>query len=195
MLENYYNVETKTFTIPYDFNKELNSLLTDVQIIIFEQDFTKKEYSQFNKSVDNLPNKITRLAFGRYFNQSVNNLPKNLTHLLFTDCFNQSVNSLPNNLTHLTFGYCFNESVNSLPSTLIEIGFWSHCSKIKNNIPNSIEFLNINFNYDDKYNKSIENISSNVKEIRINIEDKANYLKKIPFGSKIIVNLGKEIFR
>jgi hypothetical protein len=76
---------------------------------------------------------------------------------------------------------------------LIEICFYS-CCKIKNNIPNSIEFLNILFFENDKYNELIENISSNVKEIKINDVSKAHFLKKIPFGCKVVDESGKEIF-
>jgi hypothetical protein len=46
----------------------------------------------------------------------------------------------------------------------------------------------------DEYNEIIENLPANVKEIRINEPDKAHYLKKIPFGCKIVDDLGKEIF-
>jgi hypothetical protein len=213
ILNKYYNVDTQTLSLPWVFNKEIKNLLIDVQIIIFEEDRAKKQFSKFNQSVDNLPNTLTHINFGRRFNQSVDNLPNNLTHLTFGAWFNQSVDSLPNNLTHLTFGvgfnqsvdylpknlthltfgYSFNQKVDSLPSTLIEIGFYSHC-KIKNNIPNSIEFLNIFFSVDDFYNEPIENIASNVKEIKINLVSKVHYLKKIPFGCKVVDKLGKEIF-
>src|SRR3546814_5776508 len=39
--------------------------------------------SNFDQSVDNLPNSITYLTFGYSFNQSVDNLPKSITHLTF----------------------------------------------------------------------------------------------------------------
>jgi hypothetical protein len=213
MLKKYYNKKTKTLKLPSNFNEELNNLPPDVEIIIFDEKLIEVKYSVFDKSVDSLPNNLTHLTFGEDFNQSVDKLPNNLTHLTFGNRFNQKVDSLPNNLTHLTFGYSFNQLVNSLPnnltkltfgwkfnqlvnslpSSLIEIGFWSH-SKIKNNIPNSIEFLNIFFWLDDKYNQLIENIPSNVKEIKINHRNKAYYLKKIPFGCKVVDESGKEIF-
>jgi hypothetical protein len=80
---NYYNKETKTLTIPYIFNEELKDIPEETEIIIFNQNLVKYEYSKFNKSVDNLPKNITHLTFGSSFNQSVNKLPETLTHLTF----------------------------------------------------------------------------------------------------------------
>jgi hypothetical protein len=169
-------------------------LLFDTQIIIFEQDHNKSQRSKFNKSVNSLPNEITHLTFGNYFDRSVNSLPANITYINCGYYFNQSVNSPPKNLTHINFGCRFNQLVNSLPSTLIEICFYSHYT-IKNNIPNSIEFLNIIFCEEDMFNEPIENPPANLKEIRINEPDKVDYLKKIPFGCKVVdKSSGEEIF-
>ncbi len=171
-------------TFGFYFNQSVNSLPNNLTHLTFGY--------HFNLFVDNLPKSLTNLTFGKKFNQLVNNLPNNLTHLTFGKSFNQSVDFLPNNLTHLTFGEYFNQSVNSLPSTLIEIGF-SSCGYINNNIPNSIEFLNITFCDDDKYNKAIDNLPLNVKKIRINRSDRLHNLKKIPFGCKVIDKSGNEI--
>ena len=115
MFEKYYNIETKTLTLPYKFNAELKDLQVDTQIIIFEENDDKQQYASFNKLVDNLPSSITHLTFGYWFNQSVDNLPKNLTHLTFGLLFNQKVDNLPQNLMHLTFGQSFNQKVDNLP--------------------------------------------------------------------------------
>jgi hypothetical protein len=146
----------------------------------------------FNQEVKNLPKNLTHLTFGYTFNQLVDNLPNKLTELTFGDCFNQGVDNLPNNLTHLTFGRYFNQSVDSLPDTIKELTYWSE-SKL-NNIPTSIEYTNIIFTKYDKYNKVIDNLPINVKIIRINKPDKAHYLKKIPFGCKVVDENEKEIF-
>jgi hypothetical protein len=103
-LTQYYNKDTKTLTLPYTFNEELNNIPEETEIIIFSENLRKKEYSKFNQLVDNLPENLTHLTFGKSFNHSVNNLPKKLTHLTFGEKFNQSVDYLPENLTHLTFG-------------------------------------------------------------------------------------------
>jgi hypothetical protein len=73
----------------------------------------------FNKSVDNLPERLISLTFGNSFNKSVDNLPKTLTSLTFGYHFNQSVDNLPETLISLNFGNSFNQSVDNLP-----IGFW-----------------------------------------------------------------------
>jgi hypothetical protein len=89
ILNEYYNKDTKTLTLPYDFNEELIDLAIRMQIIIFEKNYKNNQYSIFNKSVNSLPNTITHLTFGYSFNQKVDNLPKDLTHLTFGRRFNQ----------------------------------------------------------------------------------------------------------
>ena len=71
MLAQYYNKETQTLTLPWDFDKELCNLPNSITHLTFEY------YSKFNQSVDNLPNSITHLTFGYWFVQPVNNLPIN----------------------------------------------------------------------------------------------------------------------
>jgi hypothetical protein len=65
MLKKYYNKERKTLNIPYNFNEELKDIPEETEIIIFSQTYFNDEYSQFNQPVDNLPEKITHLTFGR----------------------------------------------------------------------------------------------------------------------------------
>ena len=149
MLEKYYNKKTNTLTIPLNFNEELKDLPSDTKIIIFEEDYNKREYSQFNQLVDKLPNNLTHLTFGCYFDKLVNNLPNFLKNLTFGDNFNQKVDNLPNILIYLTFGYCFNEKVDNLPN--------------------------------------------NLKQLKI-FETPVYYLKKIPFGCRIIDEDDNEIF-
>ena len=207
MLEEYYDLKTKTLTLHFYFNEELKDLPVDVKIIIFGK------LSTFNQKVDNLPNNLTHLTFGSTFNQIVDNLPKNLTHLTFGHYFNQSVDNLPssltyltlgmyfnqkidnlpNNLTHLTIGHCFSQSIDKLPKSIRKLGFYS-CSKIRNNIPENIEKIKIIFYGDDAYNSTVKNIPSHIKEIKINAKTKIHFLKKIPFGCKIIDDNDNEIF-
>ena len=122
MLEKYYNVETKTLTLPHNFDEELKDLSSNTKIIIFEDDTIGPFYSIFNKSVDNLPNSITNLTFGRYFNQLVDATRKNK---IFTGAPKNNIvfdgDNLPASLTHLIFGNSFNYKVYNLPLTMKEI--------------------------------------------------------------------------
>jgi hypothetical protein len=47
----YYNNTTKTLTIPYDFNEELENIPDNVEIIIFDEYIPKNKYirSSINK--------------------------------------------------------------------------------------------------------------------------------------------------
>ena len=80
MLEEYYNKETETLTLPFYFNSLLKDLPLGTKIIIFKDDYYEMMYSIFNKSVDNLPSSLTHLTFGYRFDQKVDNLPSSLTH-------------------------------------------------------------------------------------------------------------------
>ena len=62
MLEEYYNQETNTLSIPANFKSLLKDLPLGTKIIIFKEDNNK--YSLFNKPVDNLPSGLTHATFG-----------------------------------------------------------------------------------------------------------------------------------
>ena len=170
MLEKYYNVETKTLTLPHNFDEELKDLSSNTKIIIFEDDTIGPFYSIFNKSVDNLPNSITNLTFGRYFNQLVDATRKNF---IFTGAPKNNVvfdgDNLPKNLTHLIFGFNFSQSVDNLPENLIHL----------------------RFGY--KFNQKIDNLPLNIKQIKM-YKQQIHLLKKVPFECKIIDDDNKEIF-
>ena len=59
MLEQYYNKETYTLTLPTDFNSLLTDLPLGTKIIIFKDDAEERRYCKFNQSVVNLPSSLT----------------------------------------------------------------------------------------------------------------------------------------
>ena len=132
------------------------------------------------------------MKFGDEFNKSVNYLPQNLTNLTFGFYFDQSVDNLPKNLTHLFFGNRFNQSIVKLSKSLVHLGFYSN-NNLKNNIPNNIEYLTIYFDPRNKINDLIENIPCGIREINVMLPEHISYLKKIPFGCRIMCN-GSELF-
>jgi hypothetical protein len=166
-LIDYYNKDTKILTIPNTFNRKLNDIPKETEIIIFSEDGTWNGRSYFNQPVDNLPETLTHLTFGNNFNQSVDNLPLSLTYLTFGrqtpvrlahpkimnihNClrchnFNQSVDNLPKNLTHLTLGCDFNQSVDNLPENLTHLIFTgdSTFNNLLNNLPKNLTHLKLN---------------------------------------------------
>lgn len=112
MLEEYYDEQTNTLTVPYYFNEEFKYFPKNIKIINFYQyydNYYDIYYSSlFDKPIDNLPIGLTHLKFGFNFNQSVDNLPETLIYLSFGVSFNQSVNKLPKNLKYLKFSEKFN---------------------------------------------------------------------------------------
>ena len=133
MLEEYYNKETKTLSIPWNFNEELTDLPFDTKIIIFEEDLSTVQYSKFNHKV------------GHQGCEDVNcprNLPNSLTHLTFGFRFNQKVNNLPVNLTHLSLGRDFNQKVDNLPLNIEEIKIYDVQKSLLKKIPFGCKILN-----------------------------------------------------
>jgi hypothetical protein len=60
-----YDEITKTLTLPFHFNKEIKDIPKETEIIIFSESRQYALYSEFNKPVDNLPENLTHLTFGR----------------------------------------------------------------------------------------------------------------------------------
>lgn len=189
MLEEYYNAETGTLTIPFDFNEELKDLACNTKIIIFDQHFGKR--SKFNKLLDNLPKKIIYLKLGDSFNQKVDNLPNSLTYLKFGWHFNQNVDNLPNSLTHLKFGSDFSQKVDNLPYSLTHLTLGIDFDQSVDNLPNSLTHLKLKTDF----NRSLNNLPSSIKEIIFYIssweesyekERIGKMLTKVPCNCKII---------
>ena len=61
----YYNNETKTLTLPPDFNTELIDLPPEVAIIIFYENCGVGKDSKFNQTVDKLPSSIKSFIASR----------------------------------------------------------------------------------------------------------------------------------
>jgi hypothetical protein len=183
----YYDKSTKTLKLPPKFDEpliNLDILIGDCEKIIFIDDFLSKDkfekciyrknLSEFDKIINNLPislthiyfgcefdkpidflsnlTQLTELKFGKKFNQPIESLEKlsNLTHLKFGECFNQSIKILEKltNLTHLTMGTYFSESIDVLAS-LTKLQYlnlsWGFVNPI-NNLPDSITHLTLGIN-------------------------------------------------
>ena len=87
-------------------------------------------------------------------------------------------------LKYLIFGENFNQPRTNLPNSITTIGFPSVCP-IKNNIPENIETVYIEFDTKNKNNEIVENLPITIKKILVNDISKINLIKKIPFGCVI----------
>ena len=191
----YYNNITKTLTIPYDFNEELKDIPNDTKIIIFDENYKNKEFSKFNQEIKEnvLPVSLHTLIFGHTFNQEIkeNVLPVSLHMLTFGWNFDQEIkeNVLPISLHTLGFGFNFNQEIkeNVLPKSIKNICLWSHCNLI-NNLPLWIEEVYIIFaEWNEKYNKEVNNLPITLEKINIYDEIFLRYITKIPFGCDITI--------
>jgi len=215
MLKNYDNT-TKTLTIPCEFNQELKDIPDDTEIIIFENDYYKNKYSNFNQEIKKnvLPKSLHTIKFGYRFNQKIkknvlpdslhtihfgigfnqeikeNVLPNNLHTLTFGSHFNQEIkeNVLPYSLHTLTFGFHFNQEIknNVLPKSIKKIGLYSHCNLI-NYLPFQLEEVYIDFYDNNKYDKEVTNLPMTLEKITIEDEKYLKYITKIPFGCEIVI--------
>ena len=156
-----------------DFNKQ----------VIIPQNVTHLTFGyHFNQPVI-IPQNVTHLTFGHDFNQPVI-ITQNVTHLTFGSDFNQQVNlpnikyikincnniniieNLPNSVEEIIFGYYFDLELQNLPNSIKKISFYYFgvYNKELNCLPEFVEYLELNDNYDKKINK----FPLNLKTIKCN---------------------------
>jgi hypothetical protein len=171
------------------FNQEIkeNVLPGSLHTLIFGEIFNQ----EIKENV--LPYNLHTLTFGTAFNQEIkeNVLPDSLHTLNFGRDFNQKIkeNVLPNSLHTITFGYNFNKEIKEkmFPCSIKNICLWSHCNLIYN-LPLRIEEVNIMFaEWNDKYNKEVNNLPMTLEKIIIEDEKYLKYITKIPFGCDIVI--------
>ena len=119
----------------------------------------------FNEEIFKLPNQIKEIEFGYSFNQSVENLPTSLVTLKFGCNFNHNIDNLPNSIKKLILGYKFNQEVNKWPDSLtyLKLERFDNCGILCSNLPDSITYLeyrNIEF--------LIEKWPSELKILKVN---------------------------
>ena len=105
------------------YNPLSNNITTRVCQRLFENMTTVQFDDMIDCPVDNLPDGINYLTFGKYFNHPVDNLPSSITHITFGDRFNQPVDNLPKNIKILNFGNNFNQPVDKLPNNILSLIF------------------------------------------------------------------------
>lgn len=164
------NVSLKYLTLGDKFNK---NILLPQNLIYLSFGY------EFNYYVK-LPSKLKYLKMGYNFNQIIF-CPQNLKQLTFGTSFNQPL-ELNNSLTHLTLGNHFNQPL-SLNENLIYLvlginfNFYhnfllpnslkiltlsnSHCQELLNNLPNSLEKLCLDHNF----NLELNNLPNSIKII------------------------------
>jgi hypothetical protein len=184
-----YITNEDTIIFSPEFNLPLNpSILINYKKIIFSDyelteslfdaysnsNFNNQKFigSKFNQSLSNSLCELINLThnnFGYDFNQSLSNSLCeliNLTHINFGNRFNQSLsNSLDGliNLTHINFGNRFNEELD-IPHNIISIIICCNNQYIINNLPDSIEELELDWNF----NLELNDLPSSIKKIIFN---------------------------
>jgi hypothetical protein len=191
-LENYYDIlsqynkiiisEISDLVIGEDYD-QLKNFIRIVTNMIFDKNSDKCDYyefnhkrvrSKFNQSITKLPNNITHLIFGFYsdYNKSII-LPPNITHLILGIMYNQPI-KIPEKLTHLVLDHYFDQPI-ELPNTLTHLILGSvpsfnknrnkeqyNIQKLLNNLPNSLETLIFDINFQGF---TINNLPNSIKNI------------------------------
>ena len=104
--------------------------ITNDDTIIFVDNFP--EFSNFNQSIDNLPNSIKNLTLSYCFNQPIDNLPNGIINLTFGNYFDQSIFKLPFSLKKIKFYYCKYENKNkNLKNIFMEKKYCNFIEKSK----------------------------------------------------------------
>lgn len=151
--------------------------------------YTNQYFIMKNK----LPKKLLKLYMvPAYFNptdnekkiEKIKKFPKYLQELKILEYYNFDLDNLPDKLIYLELPQKYSYKI-IYPQTLKKLCIWQN-SPVKNNIPEFIDELFINFSseIDDKENY-IDNIPSSVRKISVDFEKNMKYIKKIPWGCKI----------
>lgn len=104
--------------------------------------------------IDNLPNSLEVLVFGKYFNQPIDNLPCGASAP--NAKLGAIARNLPMNLKSLVLGEFFNQSLDNLPEGLIKLIIDSYQNKFNKSfdmLPKSLKYLQIigTFNNDIRF--------------------------------------------
>ena len=154
------------------------------QQIIIPQNVTHLTFGTwFNQQVI-IPQNVTHLIFGHIFGHNFNQqiiIPQNVTHLTFGHHFNQRVN-LPN-IKYLQIDCNNIDIIENLPNSIEEIIFGSRFNLELQNLPNSIK--KISFDYYGDYDKKLNCLPEFVEYLELN-RDYNNKIKKFPLNLKII---------
>ncbi len=193
------------------FNYPLNNLPDNLKYL--------KIGGDFSHPLDNLPDNLKYLIIRGSFSHPLNNLPENLNYLLITlnsynynldnlpselkylniflfDIFNGDFNNLPKkleylNITSYSYGF-YKKKLDLLPNNLKYLGcnFDSgNNSNILDNLPNSLEELNIYYNLSleslpnsikilkihNKYNKSLNLLPNSIEELELHSQKDINF--------------------
>jgi len=129
--------------------------------------------------VNNLPNSLTHLTFGKMFVQKID-IPSTIKYLKL-DCNNSYViDYLSDNIEELELGEYFNLELNNLPTSIKKITFEIYCqyNHKLNCLPKFLECIQLPVNYD----KKLLNISNNLKIIcSKKYKYKNDYINQVEF--------------
>lgn len=128
-----------------------------------------------SSSLDNLPYNLTHLIFEifSYFNRTINNLPKKLTHLQLNGYFNQRLDNLPNELTHLTIYGHFNQRLDDLPKKLTHLIIDTIGEKYLYEFPKSLIHIQL---HGQEYIKKLNNDNKNYYDAHFEIIGKCSFV-------------------
>jgi hypothetical protein len=147
------NVKTLMFLDFSDFNQSVDDLPNTVSVIDFGFDF--------NQTVNLLPRDLLRLSFSYEFNKPIDMLPSNLRSLRLVYSFNQRIDNLPNSLIILILGESFNQPVDHLPLHLRQLIFARNFNQPVNYLPSTLTKLYFGFCFD----QSIAHLPQSLSEV------------------------------
>ena len=153
-----------------NFNQSVDNLPKSLNIFVIS--------GNFNQSVDNLPKSLKIFNVSGKFNQPIDNLPQTLEIIILSSDFDQSLDNLPGNINKIIINCNLSYSLENLPFGIKSIEFYRHSNYLLElkNLPDSVEYIKLPFDYD----KKIVNIPKNLKKIMCSnkykyIDDFINY--------------------
>lgn len=180
-----------TLILGEKFKSDISKIPENIKYIIFSDcnNFCEDPnyMSCFYKGY-NFHNSVKKIRFRDDFNESIDNLPSSLEELEFSpnSIFNKSVDNLPCTLKKITFGKHFNIPINNLPQNLEYLNIQSEYFSVElKNIPPGLKYLFFNSNPKYSYEKKIEGLPEGLIEITYPFEYPFE-INNLPNSVKII---------
>ena len=159
------------------YEQEINTLPENIILIEFTSN------SNFNKTIDHLPNRLQHLRLCSNFNHKINNLPNTLTYLELGTDFNHNLDNLPNSLIVLKLDYSFDNPLDNLPSSLQCLLIYGKYNRPLNNLPFNLKILRTSNNF----NNSLSYLPDSITHILLGYQFDKQIIKLPTMIEEVII--------
>jgi len=185
------NENIKIIHFSFNFIQRIDNLPSYIEELYFDNNEIEFScYSQFNNPIDNLPNGIKKITFGKSFNQPIDHLPETIEYLCFEGDFNQPIDKLPSGVKEISFqcNMCldnismFNQPIDNLPKGLVKLYLKLYRFNYRiDNLPKNLKELHIS---SGTFNNPLDNLPENLEVLFIHCDEFSHNLDHLPYNLK-----------